>query len=153
MNEPRVLVSACLLGCRCRSDGNANLDSRIASEAAARGWIPVCPEILGGLTTPRAPAERKDGEIVTNAGQTVTDAFLRGATEAARLAKLYGAEYALLKERSPSCGSGIIYDGAFSGVRVPGDGMTAQKLKQMGIQVFGETQLDSLLAILEERAI
>ena len=132
MNEPRVLVSACLLGCRCRYDGNANLDSRIASEAAARGWIPVCPEILGGLTTPRAPAERKDGEIVTNAGQTVTDAFLRGATEAARLAKLYGAEYALLKER---------------------DGMTAQKLKQMGIQVFGETQLDSLLAILEERAI
>ena len=153
MNEPRVLVSACLLGCRCRYDGNANLDSRIASEAAARGWIPVCPEILGGLTTPRAPAERKDGEIVTNAGQTVTDAFLRGATEAARLARLYGAEYALLKERSPSCGSGIIYDGAFSGVRVPGDGMTAQKLKQMGIQVFGETQLDSLLAILEERAI
>ena len=58
-----------------------------------------------------------------------------------------------MKERSPSCGSGIIYDGAFSGVRVPGDGMTAQKLKQMGIQVFGETQLDSLLAILEERAI
>ena len=150
MNETRVLVSACLLGCRCRYDGNANLDPRIAAEAAARGWIPVCPEILSGLTTPRAPAEWKDGEIVTNAGRTVTDAFLRGATEAARLAKLYGAKYALLKERSPSCGSGIIYDGTFTGARVPGDGATAEALKALNIRIFGESRLNELLALLEE---
>lgn len=153
MNEPRVLVSACLLGCRCRYDGNGNPDSRIAAEAAARGWIPVCPEILGGLTTPRAPAERRGGEIVDRDGRIVTDAFLRGAKEAARLAELYGVKYALLKERSPSCGSGTIYDGTFSGVRVPGDGMTAQMLKDMGIRVFGESQLDLLLAVLEEKEI
>lgn len=153
MNEPRVLVSACLLGCKCRYDGRGNLDSAVASEAAKRGWIPICPEILGGLTTPRVPAERLGDKIVGKDGSDVTNAFHRGAAETARIAKLYGAKYAVLKERSPSCGSGMIYDGTFSGVRVPGDGMTAQKFKQMGIQVFGETQLDSLLAILEERAI
>lgn len=150
MNEPRVLVSACLLGCHCRYDGRDNLDSRIASEAAKRGWIPVCAEILGGLTTPRVPAERLGEKIVGKDGSDVTDAFFRGANEVAHLAALYGAKYALLKERSPSCGSGIIYDGTFTGARAAGDGATAQKLKRMNIQVFGETQLDELLERLKE---
>ena len=150
---PRVLVSACLLGVICRYDGKCAEAEAVRREACARGWIPVCPEQLGGLCTPRTPAERRGDRVCTRDGGDVTEAYRRGTEEALRLAKLYGAKYALLKERSPSCGSGIIYDGTFSGMRVPGDGMTAQKLKQTGIQVFGETRLDSLLAILEERAI
>ena len=150
MNEPRVLVSACLLGCKCRYDGRGNLDSAVASEAAKRGWIPICPEILGGLTTPRVPAERLGDKIVGKDGSDVTNAFHRGAAETARIAKLYGAKYAVLKERSPSCGPGIIYDGTFTGARVPGDGATVEALKALNIRIFGESRLNELLALLEE---
>lgn len=148
--KPRVLVSQCLLGLHCRYSGEGVVEPSVCREACERGWIPVCPEVLGGLSTPRPPAERKDGRVVNDQGGDVTDEFRRGAEETLRLAKLYGAKYALLKERSPSCGAGVIYDGTFSHTRIPGDGMTAGLLKAEGIEVFGESQLEELLKKLED---
>lgn len=143
--RPRVLVSQCLLGAPCRYDGRCAGNEDVRREAAARGWIPVCPEILGGLPTPRVPAERQGERVVARDGADVTAAYRRGAEEALRLARLYGAKYALLKERSPSCGSGAVYDGAFCGRLVPGDGVTAALLKAHGVAVFGETELAKLI--------
>lgn len=148
--QTRVMVSQCLLGMRCRYDGACAEKPEVCKVATERGWIPVCPEILGGLCTPRSPAERRGERVVTAAGTDVTEAFCRGAEETVRLAKLYGVKYALLKERSPSCGAGCIYDGTFSGTRIAGDGVTARRLQEEGVEVFGESRLLELLKRLEE---
>ena len=145
----RVLVSACLLGVNCRYSGRPGGDERVTEEAVKRGWIPVCPEILGGLPTPRIPNECLRGRVIGSDGSDNTAAFERGAGETLRLAELYGVGYALLKERSPSCGRGEIYDGTFTHTRVPGSGVTARLLKANGIRVFGESELDQLIEILE----
>lgn len=143
--KPRVVVSQCLLGIPCRYDGKCAVHEAARDAACARGWIPVCPEILGGLATPRTPAERQGERVVTRDGQDVTAAYRRGAEQALRIAKLYGAKYALLKERSPSCGAGMIYDGTFSGTRIPGDGVTAALLRQNGLSVYGESRIEELI--------
>ena len=145
----RVVVSQCLLGVKCRYDGRCAEYADVRREACERGWIPVCPEILGGLTTPRAPSERRGDRVVSREGEDVTEAFRRGAEEALRIARLYGAEYALLKERSPSCGCGEIYDGTFSGCKTSGDGVTAALFLQNGVRVYGESALQALLARLD----
>lgn len=143
--KERVVVSQCLLGVPCRYDGKCAGKEEICEQACRQGWIPICPEILGGLSTPRAAAERCMGRVMNRDGEDVTEAFVRGANEALRLAKLYGAKYALLKEKSPSCGCGLIYDGTFSGVKIDGNGITAELFLQNGIEVFGESRLDELL--------
>lgn len=112
--------------------------------------VPVCPEILGGLPTPRTPSERQGVRVVSKTGADVTAAYQKGAEEALRLARLFGCRKALLKERSPSCGRGQIYDGSFSGRLIPGDGVTAHLLQQEGIAVFGESQLQQLLETLKD---
>lgn len=112
--------------------------------------VPVCPEILGGLPTPRTPSERQGERVVSKTGADVTAAYQKGAEEALRLARLVGCRKALLKERSPSCGRGQIYDGSFSGRLIPGDGVTARLLEQEGIAVFGESQLQQLLETLKD---
>lgn len=112
--------------------------------------VPVCPEILGGLPTPRTPSERQGERVVSKTGADVTAAYQKGAEEALRLARLFGCRKALLKERSPSCGRGQIYDGSFSGRLIPGDGVTARLLEQEGIAVFGESQLQQLLERLKD---
>ena len=112
--------------------------------------VPVCPEILGGLPTPRTPSERQGERVVSKTGADVTAAYQKGAEEALRLARLFGCRKALLKERSPSCGRGQIYDGSFSGRLIPGDGVTARLLEQEGIAVFGESQLQQLLVTLKD---
>lgn len=142
--EP-LLVSACLLGTACRYDGQSRPLDRLASLMDRYHLIPVCPEQLGGLPTPRTPAERRDGAVWTRDGQNVTAAFASGAAEALRLARLFGCRKALLKERSPSCGSGAVYDGTFSGRLIEGDGAAAALLKQHGVLIFGESQVDRLL--------
>ena len=146
----RVLVSACLLGVPCRYDGRSVACGRVCDEAVRRGWIPVCPEILGGLPTPRCPAERREGRVITREGGDVTEAYARGAEQALSLARLYGVRAALLKERSPSCGRGRIYDGTFTGTLIAGSGVTAERLAQAGIPVFGESELDDLLEALDK---
>jgi len=133
-----ILVSACLLGTPCRYDGSGKADARLLKLGAKRQLIPVCPELLGGLPTPRPPAERVGARILDRSGADVTAAYLRGAQETLRLARLLGCKTAILKARSPSCGAGQIYDGTFSGTLVAGQGITAALLTQNGVTVFTE---------------
>ena len=139
-----ILVSACLLGCPCRYDGKSKPNDAVLALMEHHTFIPICPEQMGGLATPRVPAERKDGGVFTERGGDVTEQYRRGAEEALRLAQLYGCKYAILKERSPSCGNGQIYDGSFSRRLIEGDGVTAQLLKAHGITVLGESEVDKL---------
>lgn len=141
----RILVSACLLGVRCRYDGGDNLAPQVVSGAAHCCLVPVCPETLGGLGTPRPPAELVGGDgtdvlagqarVVTREGRDVTHAFLRGAEEALKVARVVGAGEAWLKARSPSCGVTCVYDGTFSRRLRPGPGVTAALLLREGIRV------------------
>ena len=146
MSKP-ILVSACLLGICCRYDGKGNPNEAVLSLLNREDvvLIPVCPEQLGGMSTPRIPSERLDVRVVNRAGEDVTDHFLRGAEEALRLAKLYNCQTAIMKERSPSCGCGRIYDGSFSGTLTKGNGMTAELLLQNGIRVFGESRIADII--------
>ena len=141
----KLLVSACLMGMGCRYDGKHNQLPRLAELMKKHTCIPVCPEIFGGLPTPRPPAERQGNKVVNDQGQDVTDAFVRGTAEVLRLADLYRCKAALLKERSPSCGSGQIYDGTFTKTLTEGDGLAAQLLKKKGLAVYGESQIGELL--------
>ena len=141
-----ILISACLLGVCCRYDGESKPIMQTVALMERYHLIPVCPEQLGGLSTPREPSERRADAVVTKSGADVTAQFRRGAEQALHLARLYGCKAAVLKERSPSCGSGEIYDGTFSGRLMPGDGVTAALLKENGIAVYGESEIEALLA-------
>lgn len=142
-----ILISACLLGIRCRYDGGDKLDPRVKGLMEKHHLVPVCPEIYGGLHTPRDPSERVGDRVLSKSGQDVTKAFVRGAEETLALAKLYCCQYAILKERSPSCGHGEIYDGTFSGGLAPGSGVAAELLEKHGITVIGESRMEELLAL------
>ena len=141
----RILISACLLGTCCRYDGGGNKQEWAEELGRRYELVPVCPEQLGGLATPRPPAERLGDRVVTNAGGDVTDAYEKGAAEALALARLLDCQAAVLKERSPSCGRGAIYDGTFSHTQVPGNGVTAQRRLEAGIPVYGESQVRQAL--------
>ena len=147
--KPRILVSMCLLGVNCRYDGGGKAMKGIAELMELAELVPVCPETLGGLPIPRVPSERVGDRVLAKDGGDVTANFVRGAKESLKLAKLFGARRVLLKERSPSCGSGEIYDGSFSGALVPGDGVTAELLKKNGLAVYGESQIWELIDILK----
>lgn len=136
-----ILVSACLLGVSCRYDGIGKEYKEITALLNQHVLIPICPEQLGGMETPRPPAERIDEFVMSREGQDVTAYYKRGAEQVLKLAKLYDCQYAILKERSPSCGAGQIYDGNFNGTLIEGDGVTAELLKKHGIQVIGEEQV------------
>ena len=140
-----LLISACLLGIRCRYDGGRKPLERLDELMEKHVLIPVCPEVVGGLPTPRMPAERIGDKVIAKDGRDVTAAYEQGAQEALRLAQMTGCTHALLKERSPSCGCGVIYDGSFTGGLCKGDGMCAALLKQHGIEVLGESRVDELL--------
>ena len=135
----RLLISACLLGSCCRYDGASKAHLLAAALAERHTLVPVCPEQLGGLPTPRPPAERRGDRVVTKTGADVTEVYCRGAEETLRLCRLLGCQAAVLKERSPSCGYGEIYDGTHSGTLTVGDGMTAALLAAGGIPVYGES--------------
>ena len=142
--EP-LLISACLTGASCRYDGNRQPLPELPRLMARYHLIPVCAEQLGGLPTPRVPAERAGNHVLNRNGADVTVQFVSGAEEVLRLAQQFGCNKALLKERSPSCGYGEIYDGTFSGTKIPGNGVTAQLLADHGIQIFGESHWEELL--------
>lgn len=137
-----ILVSACLLGIGCRYDGKAK--SYDLSSLADHQLIPVCPEIYGGLSTPRLPCEQKDGIVVNCNGEDVTENYIRGAKSALEIALKCECKYALLKERSPSCGKGCIYDGSFSHTLCKGNGITVKLLMDSGIEIFGESEIEKL---------
>ncbi len=132
-----MIVSACLAGFPCRYDGKSRPCAEVMELVRAGKAIPVCPEQLGGLPTPRPPCEILAGRVVDDTGADRTESFERGAHAVLELAKTYGATQALLQNRSPSCGPGWIYDGTFSKKLVRGDGVTAQLLAENGIQVTG----------------
>lgn len=142
----KILVSACLLGVPCRYDGKSKKHPEVeALRSQGHELIPVCPEVQGGLSTPRPPAERQqDGRVVNREGTDVTAQYQAGAEIALNTAREQGCELAILKERSPSCGSGEIYDGTFTGQLIPGDGVAAQRLRQAGIKVLGESQAETI---------
>lgn len=135
-----LLISACLLGFECKYSGGSNKlsDEEIALLKKEYRLIPVCPETAGGLPVPRDPSERLGDKVVSSKGKDVTAEFVKGAETAVYLARRYGCKKALLKRNSPSCGGEYIYDGTFSGVLVPGEGVAAEMLKAAGIEVFGE---------------
>lgn len=139
-----ILVSACLLGICCRYDGGDCKSEAVIDLKNRYHLIPVCPEIYGGLTTPRDPAERRSAGVFSCKGADVTAQYNKGAQAALQLANLLGCRKAVLKARSPSCGCGQIYDGSFSGILTNGKGVTAELLQQHGILVFSEESLSDL---------
>lgn len=134
-----ILVSACLLGMKCRYDGTGIEMEELKTAFPEDNLIPVCPEVLGGLPIPRTPAERIGDNIITKVGTDVTKEYMQGAKEVLKLAKDWNCSLAILKERSPSCGSGKIYDGTFTGKLIDGNGVTAELLLKNDIKVKGET--------------
>jgi uncharacterized protein YbbK (DUF523 family) len=135
------LCSACLLGVKCRYNGESALNKKVVALLKTEVLIPVCPEQLGGLPTPREPAEIVGGRVLTKSGKDVTENFERGAMETLKIAKLFNIKEAILKQGSPSCGCGRVYDGTFSGKTIKGDGVTAALLKRNGIKVVTEEDL------------
>jgi len=162
---PKILVSACLLGQPVRYDGGHQLAHHpVLVHWLAQGQVvAICPEVAGGLPTPRPPAEITTGgsgasvlsgraQVRDGAGDDVTDAFARGARLALQLAHKHGIRVAVLKDFSPSCGSSHIYDGQFAGRKVAGDGVTSALLRDAGIAVFGEHQWDAAAQALQAMA-
>lgn len=136
-----LLISACLAGIPCRYDGGANPVPALAELAARGEAIPVCPEVLGGLPTPRIPSERlADGRVINAAGEDVTESFALGAQRALAVCRAQGCTRAVLKARSPSCGRDVIYDGSFTHSLVPGDGVFAALLRAEGVEVLTEEE-------------
>lgn len=137
-----ILVSACLLGVNCRYDGKSILIDKLKKLSKKHNLIPVCPEIYGGMTTPRVPSEIIKDKVISKSGVDVTANFERGANETLKLARFYDCQFAILKERSPSCGYGKIYDGTFTGNIIDGNGVTAELLSKNGIKIIGESEID-----------
>ena len=137
-------MSACLLGVCCRYDGQSKANEAILRLADKHELIPVCPEQLGGLPTPRPPSEIRQGRVINRMGQDVTAQYQKGAEEALRLCRLLHCAAAILKARSPSCGCGQVYDGSFSGALVPGDGVTARLLRENGTKGFTEESISNM---------
>lgn len=146
MDKLPLLISACLLGVPCRYDGASKPVPRIELLTERFVLVPVCPEQLGGLPTPRTPAERCGSCVLTRDGRDVTENYLRGAQEALRIARITGCQTALLKAKSPSCGCGRIYDGTHTGTLTDGNGVTAALLMRNGISVCNEDAMDALLS-------
>ena len=135
-----LIVSKCLAGEPCRYDGRDNLVPEIRALVETGRALAVCPEVLGGLPTPRVPSECRGGRVVNARGADVTEAFERGAARAMELCRRNGCTAAVLKARSPSCGKGMIYDGSFTGTLVPGSGVFARELLRAGIPVLTEEE-------------
>lgn len=154
-----ILVSSCLAGMKVRYNGTDCLDERLQSLFDSGKAVSVCPELLGGLAVPREPAEIIGGSgedvlegtarVINQSGEDVTSMFLKGAYETLNKARELGATAVVLKENSPSCGSHMIYDGQFAGMKISGQGVTAALLRSNGIQVISEQQISTRLEALE----
>ncbi|NSW92793.1 MAG: DUF523 domain-containing protein [Firmicutes bacterium] len=149
-----IIVSACLAGLNCKYNGENNYNKVVADMVSRGEAIPICPEQLGGCPTPRRPCEIVGGtgadvldgkaRVITKDGKDVTSELIKGALEVLKIAKLIGAEEAILKAKSPSCGCGAIYDGTFSGKVVEGNGVTTELLQRNGIKVTLESALPNM---------
>ncbi len=140
-----ILVSGCLLGIACRYDGKRKPCEPIIKLMDKYNLVPFCPESIGGLPTPRPPAEIVGDKVLNENSIDVTEQYNKGAEEALRIAKLYKCKYAILKEKSPSCGSGLVHNGKFDGGLIHGDGITTRLLKENGITVLGESEIEKII--------
>ncbi|MGL4656232.1 MAG: DUF523 domain-containing protein [Sarcina sp.] len=145
-----IIVSACLCGENCKYDGGNNYNIKVENFIEGKDVIYVCPEQMGGLSTPRNPAEivgcakgvlNGEDKIISNEGRDVTSEFLKGAKEVLKIAKDKNVKLAILKAKSPSCGKGMVYDGTFNGNKVKGNGITTQLLLDNDIEVINEDEL------------
>lgn len=134
----KILVSKCLLGCNCKYNGGNNLSLNVKKICDKNTPILICPEELGGLTTPRVPSEIRGNLVVSKDLRDVTDNFVAGAKKSLEIALNNDIKVAILKESSPSCGVNTIYDGSFTGIKIKGSGITTRLLKENGIRVFSE---------------
>lgn len=132
------LCSACLLGVKCRYDGKSKPKKQVLELAKKEILIPICPEQLGGLSTPRVPSEQKNDQVISKKGKDVTPNFKLGAEQTLKIAKIFSCKEAILKQKSPSCGCGQIYDGTFSGKVIKGNGVTTKLLLENGIKVTSD---------------
>ena len=137
----KILVSACLLGTNCKYDGGNNKNELVLNYLEDKQVIPICPEVMGGLPTPRIGAEQLNNKVITKTGKDVTKNFKKGADEVLYLANLFDVKKALLKARSPSCGYKKVYDGSFSHTIIDGNGETAELLRQNGIEIITEEDI------------
>ena len=135
------ICSACLLGINCRYDGKSKPNKKVLELSKKEILIPVCPEQLGGLAIPREPAEKKGEKVFLKTGKDISENFKEGAVQVLKIVRLYGIKEAILKQKSPSCGCGQIYDGTFSGKIIKGDGITITLLKKNGIKITTEEDL------------
>ena len=142
--KEKILISACLLGRACRYDGRSVRNEDAIRLSEKYELIEICPEVDGGLPVPRLPSEIVGERVVNTEGFDVTENYLRGALNALRLALENGVKIAVLKERSPSCAKGRIYDGSFSKTLKDGDGITARLLLENGIKIYGESEIKKL---------
>ena len=140
----KILVSKCLLGENCRYCGDNCKNERVLALKDRYTLVGVCPEQDGGLPTPRQPAERVGNKVIARNGGDVTREYEAGAQTALETAQREGAAFAVLKAKSPSCGKGVIYDGSFTGAKVPGNGVTAQLLLDNGIPVYTEDEIEDI---------
>lgn len=145
MSKPNLLISECLCGVCCRYDGDHNRIECLEELKNVYNLVPVCPEVLGGLLTPRPPAERVGNRVQTKNGADVTEQFKRGATLALAIAIEKNCRCALLKAKSPSCGYGELYDGTFTRTLVNGVGVTSELLLQHDIQIYTEKNVAALI--------
>ena len=141
----KILVSACLLGENCKYSGGNNYNQAVCDFARGHQVVPVCPEVLGGLPTPRCPAEIVQGVVTNKEGINVDQEFRAGAAKALAIAKENGVELAILQSRSPSCGVKEIYDGTFSGTKIPGQGVFAKMLMDEGVRVLDAGELPKII--------
>lgn len=142
----KILVSACLLGVACRFDGKSKRCEKVCSLSGEHTLIPFCPEVYGGLKTPREPSEIVGEHVVNSLGIDVTNEYLKGAEETLRIFNMLGCDAAILKKKSPSCGKGMIYDGSFTRTLINGNGITAELLIKNGVPVFTEDEFNVLFA-------
>ena len=151
MKKEKLLVSACLLGEKTRYDGKDNYLPSLALLAPYFEFVSFCPEVAGGLGIPRSPCERVGSKVINLDKQDKTNEFILGANQAVELCTKLGIAYALLQDRSPSCGVASIYDGSFKGILIKGEGLTTKALKEKGVEVYSDQQLDTLLAKIKQR--
>ena len=139
--KKNILVSACLLGKSCRYDGKSKPCERVIALSNTYNLIPICPEVMGGLPTPRTPSEICGELVLMKDGRDVTENYNCGAKKALEIASENACTVAILKEKSPSCGRGLIHNGKFDGGLIEGYGIAAKLLKQEGIRILGESEI------------
>lgn len=141
----KILVSACLLGYNCKYNGGNNYNKEIAELSDEHEIFYICPEVFGGLPTPRKPSEQIGSKVMTADGDDFTKNFQKGAEMSLEIAQKNDCKYAILKAKSPSCGCGLIYDGTFSGTLKEGNGVASDLLLKNGIEIYNENNFCELL--------